>query len=333
MGEMTQTTNINPLLANALAAQAARQNSPTMSLANSQRANLSAQERGNANKDITTMARMVASELGIPESMAYKIMRNLFGSGHRVSTGELNRVLQAYLEDSLSRPNETNKKIFEELRRPETQIKSDKELHDLFRPVIKDLQGKLAETRQQTIRNTAEVFSREDSFVPTNPQVPVTQLVNSPKEFASWLVNNKAAFVMLRSNPELTYLLMALANPNVQKSPVMMSEIAKLITQIIKMKRGRSQIEDFDDNVKESKDRAITQEMAEHEANTVYGLKNAFETQRSASLKDFLLEAERFAEEEIANLWSLTLKREKQLEKQLRENLTKFQRNKQGKPK
>ena len=36
-------------------------------------------------------------------------------------------------------------------------------------------------------------------------------------------------------------------------------------------------------------------------------------------LRDFLLEAERFAEEEIANLWSLTLKKEKEIERKLKE--------------
>jgi hypothetical protein len=264
-------------------------------------------------------------KMGVSEYVAYKIIGNLMATGQATSFTEMQNFLREYLQGGAPI---ISQETLEQLRKPEIQSKSGKELDALFKPVIRDIKDRFVETRQQNVRNTAEVFSREDKFVSANPQASVTQLVNSPKEFASWLVNNKAAFIMLKANPELTYLLMTLANPNIQKSPVLLSEIAKMITQVIKMKRGKSQIEVVDDVVKETMDKLVTQEMAEHEASIVNTLKNVFDSVKSASVRDFMLEAERFAEEEIANLWSLTLKKEKQIEKQLQENITKFKRTK-----
>ena len=45
-------------------------------------------------------------------------------------------------------------------------------------------------------------------------------------------------------------------------------------------------------------------------------------------LRDFLIEAERFAEEEVANLWSLTLKKEKELEKKVKQGINKLRKQK-----
>lgn len=309
MGEMTQNKNINPLLANALAVSGAR----------------AALNRSPNTNQLNILVKSLASKMMVSEYVAARIISNLMATGQAISFTEMQKFLQEYFQDSTPLANQ---ETLERLRKPEIQSKSDKELEALSKPVVREMRDRLVENREQNIRNTAQVFSREDSFVPANQHVPVTQLVNSPKEFASWLVNNKAAFVMLKANPELTYLLMALANPNIQKSPILLSEIAKMMTQIIKMKRGRSQVEDFDDNVKESRDKAITQEMMEHEAGIVNSLKNVFDSIKPASVRDFMLEAERFAEEEIANWWSLTLKKEKQVGKQLQDNLTKFKRNK-----
>ncbi len=333
MSDLTQNTNINPLLANVLAAQAVRRDTgnTVMSLASSQRGYADARADSlpgslKAN-ELNSLVKSLAAKMMISEYVAYRILGNLMATGQSLSFSEMQSFLQQYLQDGAP---VINQETLEQLRGPEVQSKSDKELDALFKPVVREMKDRLVETREQNIRNTAQVFSRQDEFVPANPQVPVTQLVNSPKEFASWLVNNKAAFVMLKANPELTYLLMALANPNVQKSPILLSEIAKMITQLIKMKRGKSQVEVVDDVVKEAMDKAITQEMAEHEAGIVNTLKNVFESMKPASVRDFMLEAERFAEEEIANWWSLTLKKEKQIGKQLQANLTKFKRNKSG---
>lgn len=329
MSELTQNTNINPLLANALAAQASRRDATNtaMSLASSQRGSANARADfipGSLKaNELNSLVKLFAAKMQVSEYVAYRIIGNLMATGKAASFTEMQNFLQEYFQDGAPL---INQETLEQLRKPDVQSKSDKEIEALSRPVIREMKDRLVETREHNIRNTAEVFSRQDSFVPANPQVPVTQLVNSPKEFASWLVNNKAAFIMLKANPELTYLLMALANPNVQKSPILLSEIAKMITQLIKMKRGRSQVEDFDDNVKESRDKAVTQEMMEHEAGIVNTLKNVFDSIKPASVRDFMLEAERFAEEEIANWWSLTLKKEKQIGKQLQDNLTKFKR-------
>jgi hypothetical protein len=323
VSELTSNTNINPLLANALAAQSARRD--TKSMVNSVGSYAGSREGLPNATELNSLVKSLAMKMGVSEYVAYKIIGNLMATGQATSFTEMQNFLREYLQGGAPI---ISQETLEQLRKPEIQSKSGKELDALFKPVIRDIKDRFVETRQQNVRNTAEVFSREDKFVSANPQASVTQLVNSPKEFASWLVNNKAAFIMLKANPELTYLLMTLANPNIQKSPVLLSEIAKMITQVIKMKRGKSQIEVVDDVVKETMDKLVTQEMAEHEASIVNTLKNVFDSVKSASVRDFMLEAERFAEEEIANLWSLTLKKEKQIEKQLQENITKFKRTK-----
>jgi hypothetical protein len=151
--------------------------------------------------------------------------------------------------------------------------------------------------------------------------------VTSPKEFASWLVNNKAAFISMRANPMVTNLLIALQNPQIQQSPVMIAEIAKLLAQLVKLKQG-SKVGEYNDSerVDEDRDKEDNLEVSDHEHHVVGHIRETIENVAITPLRDFLIEAERFAEEEVANLWSLTLKKEKELEKKVKASLKKFKK-------
>lgn len=269
-------------------------------------------------KEVSVLARFLASRLQVPEFMAFAMLRKFVGTGQASSFTELKNFFREFVgAGGAEEMYQGFKNIFESLQRPEVQNKPDYELEQIFRPVVKHLQEQFAQFRETNNRGNLERFSKQqfEAIGLTRPQL--TQLVSSPQAFASWLVNNKAAFLMLKTNPQLIQLLMALNNPNLAKSPVLLQEIYKMITQVIKLKRGRSQVEDFDDAVKENLNVAANKEAAEHEASIVHSLRQVTEQAPLGPLKDFLLEAERFAEEEIANMWSLALRKEKELEKKL----------------
>lgn len=277
-------------------------------------------------KDLGLLARFLSSRLSIPEFMAFKMIRIFAGTGQATSFTDLKNFFVELFKDGNKLNTKENDRLFEQLRQPETQKKSDQELQPLFKPLIKDLKDLFINFREQNIRHKAEVFSKEPNQSTVRP--PTSNLVSSPQAFASWLVNNRAAFLMLKTNPELVNLLLALNNPNVAKSPVLLQEIYKMITQLIRLKRGRSQIEDFDDSVKDNLNSAANREVTEHEANIVHSLRQAVEQMPLKQFSNFLIEAERFAEEEIANMWSLALKKEKELQKKLGDGVKKLQKKK-----
>lgn len=316
MSELTQNPNI--------AAHQTEFNNPSSNLARARFAragtiNNSGNLSGNiGDKDLGILARYLASRLNVPEFMAFKMIRKFVGTGQASSLTDIkNFFLDFAKSGALERTQEQNPKAFQQLRHTETQSKTGTELEAIFKPIVKDLGDEFVSYKNQTTRNKVELVSKGllDTHVTTKPQL--NNLVTSPQAFASWLVNNRAAFLMLKSNPQLVQLLMAINNPNIAKSPVLLQEIYKMITQIIKIKRGRSQVEDVDDVVKDNQNQAASKEASEHEANIVHQLKHVIEQMPIKSLRDFLLEAERFAEEEVANMWSLALKKEKELERKL----------------
>ncbi|MBT6842666.1 MAG: hypothetical protein HOA17_02575 [Candidatus Melainabacteria bacterium] len=316
MSELTQNPNI--------AALKTELNNPSSNLAQARfaRAGIKANAEnlsGNiSDKDLGVLARFLASRLNVSEFMAFKMIRKFVGTGQASSLTDIKNFFLDFVKSGASeRTQEQNAKAFEQLRRPETQSKTGSELEATFKPIVKDLGDEFVAYRQQATRNQANLVSKglANTHVTTKPQL--SNLITSPQAFASWLVNNRAAFLMLKSNPKLVQLLMAINNPNIAKSPVLLQEIYKMITQVIKLKRGKSQIDDIDEVTKENLDHAASMEASEHEANIVHQLKHVIEQMPIKSLRDFLLEAERFAEEEVANMWSLALKKEKELERKL----------------
>lgn len=165
-------------------------------------------------------------------------------------------------------------------------------------------------------------------------QQALSQLVSSPQTFASWLVGNKTAFASLKGNPKLTYLLMALANNKIPMSPALMARLVELLGQAMKLKQGKGGISKVEDDEGDERTHDAIQEAIDHEHTVVDGVKNVINDIPVKPLRDFLIEAERFAEEEVANMWSIALKKERELEKQVLKQIYNFMhpKAKQQKP-
>jgi hypothetical protein len=284
-------------------------------------------------RDLMPLIKLVASQMGVSEMVASRLVRKLLASGQAGTLSEMKNFLTQYLQNN--QENDVKKStLFDELRSRTANANTDKQLEAAFKPLIKEVNDKFIQTQDQSSRTAkALFFSRDGATGPgSSLPIPVTQLVSSPKEFASWLVNNKSAFISMRANPAVTNLLIALQNPQIQQSPVMLAEIAKLIAQLIKLKQG-SKISEYNDSEKvdEERDKEYNLETSDHEHHVVSNVRETIENVAITPLRDFLIEAERFAEEEVANLWSLTLKKEKELEKKVKQGLDKLKRHKNNK--
>ena len=276
-------------------------------------------------RDLDPLIKLISSRLGVSESTAFSVLRKFMGTANANTFSDIQEFMTKFLEQGNPRQiNELANDLQNLQNDPKTQAQN-------YKPIISRLQYALAQNKtpvnpQQIADQDRFVASSQAKAANTNPS---TQLVQSPKLFASWLVNNKAAFLTLRSNPTTTNLLLALQNPEINKSPMMLSQIAILISQLLKLKAGKSLTEDVDEVKKGELGERSRAESADHEANIVNYVKASAATTKVTALRDFLLEAERFAEEEIANIWSLTLKKEKELEKKLKAGFEKFN-NSQG---
>lgn len=276
-------------------------------------------------QDIGPLVKQLADQLKIPELTAFKLIRKFMGTGQAGSLSELKGFLTEFLKDPATEAA-SKSKYYLALRQAKVDGKTDAELEKTFRPIIRDLQDKFVQ--QQLVRQKFQTNRPgHDSFVSIKRQPPprnlnqndlthLTKLVSSPKEFASWLVNNKAAFIALKANPAVTNIVIAMQNPQLQESPALLTQLVNLLVQVLKLKAGRSPARDIDEKKKFERDQETMQEIQEHDSNIVNSVKETVETVAINPLREFLIEAERFAEEEVANLWSLTLKNEKELEKQ-----------------
>ncbi|MEY3369570.1 MAG: hypothetical protein RLZZ361_240 [Cyanobacteriota bacterium] len=281
-------------------------------------------------RDLTPMIKLVASRMGVSEMVASRLIRKLLSSGQLGSISDMKNFLVQYLQSN--QENDIKKSsLFDELRARSASANTEKQLESAFRPIIKEMNDKFIQTQDQTTRTAKALFFSRDGAqgVGASLPIPVTPLVTSPKEFASWLVNNKSAFISMRANPAVTNLLIALQNPQIQQSPIMIAEIAKLLAQLIKLKQG-SKVSEFSDSEKMDEERNKEYNLAasDHEHHVVSNIRETIENVAITPLRDFLIEAERFAEEEVANLWSLTLKKEKELEKKVKQGINKLRKQK-----
>lgn len=303
---------------------------PRVQIANSKNLNLVDVKANDANADLfqkksgftseqslSTLARALASRQGIPESVALRVVRKFITSGGIPNLKAMEEFVakQVYGEPAKAKPADTKGNAAEQLSQAQKQTQQNASL----RPLLKELKLNLNRGRNEEVRKEVEnLFSRSSNQnlqqIP-NSRIPVTTLVSSPKEFASWLVNNRAAFVALRTMPEVTNLLAAMQNPLLQQSPILLSQLSMLVAQILRLKLGKTVIDEIDD---EERRQAVLTELAHKEHERVSGVTGVAETTEVNPLKDFLLEAERFAEEEVANLWSLALKKEREFEKTLK---------------
>lgn len=303
--------------------------SDNLSINNTNQINLSnlSTTRGSfvPNQDISALAEVLARKLGIPETVAFRVVRKF------LTTGTVPN-LKA-LEDYISKSGEF-KVLAGKIKQPEQKrqnqnliAKADdnNEAQVSLRPILKEIKVNLNRGQQAEIRNEVDkLFTKKEGLPQIDAaKIPVTKLVSSPQAFASWLVNNKAAFIALKSTPQAAYLLTAINNPILMQSPMMVSEISKLIAQLFKLKLGKQYSEALEDRVIEEREQELLAAAAHDRHSVVSDLGGTAETIEISAMKNFLLEAERFAEEEVANLWSLVLKKEREIGEKLKKGLKK----------
>ncbi len=267
--------------------------------------------------------RTLSNQLGIGASAARKILEWMATTGKiasyadfKVLMSDEGQLLAQARVNQAPRPDEFKARPI--VNTANEEIIANRNTTNIYRASLnKDIQGDFAPRPTKTAAEKPEA-------IPLERQI-LSQLITSPKAFASWLVNNRTAFIILRTDPALAYTLAALANPRVQMSPLMLAELAKLLAQMIKLKQGKSVTESVDDVAAEDREQDVL--LAENDRGTsvVGGVRNAVSGSPVAPLKDFLLEAERFAEEEIANLWSLTLRKEKEVGQEVMARFAKLQ--------
>ncbi len=261
-------------------------------------------------KQLGDVLRLISSQLGISAPAARKLLSMMATSGKVTSYADL-KAFMLEQEPAAQRP----------AQRPETlkaQVSQTDEIANrnsanLYRAALRP---KMQMSNDFAPQSTNNKEAKIPEKIPGERQI-LSELVTSPKTFASWLVNNKAAFVVLQTNPKLTYLLSSLANPNLQMSPLMLASLAALLAQLAKLKLGKSSTESIDDVELEERGQELLVDEADRSNSLVGGVRDAISSLPIAPLKDFLLEAERFAEEEIANRWSLSLKKDKAVEKKI----------------
>lgn len=266
-------------------------------------------------QSLIKLAKALASRQGIPESVALRVVRKFISSGGLPNLKAMEEFVAKQINGESPKAAPAKGNTAEQLSEAQKQTQQNASL----RPLLKELKLNLNRGRNEEVRKEVEnLFTRNSNQnlqqIP-NSRIPVTTLVSSPKEFASWLVNNRTAFVALRTMPEVTNLLAAIQNPLLQQSPIVLAELSMLIAQILRLKLGKQAIDEIDDDERRQ---AILTDLAHREHERVSGVTGVAEPTEINPLKDFLLEAERFAEEEVANLWSLALKKEREFEKTLK---------------
>jgi hypothetical protein len=325
--QMNEINPINNLNAANLNSVQARSSANNLSQARSNKPNSFQMLSGGtlSSQEIEPLVKLLASKLQISELMAYKMIRKFMGTGQANTLNEMKDFLVDFTKAPSDYITANKQPVVKQLQ--ELNQKTDaSEINRGFEKITKDLKDIFVQDK--LLKDRAGGSKLMDSQQIMKFEKALTELVKSPKEFASWLVNNKAAFIALRSNPQVVNILAAMNNPQIQQSPTLMAHLVALLVQILKLKAGKSTTEDIDEKAKADRDQAAAMESSDHEANIVNTIKQTIETIPITPIREFLIEAERFAEEEVANLWSITLKKERDLEKKLSKGLEKFKKNK-----
>jgi hypothetical protein len=151
--------------------------------------------------------------------------------------------------------------------------------------------------------------------------------VLSNKDFASWLLSSPPALASMMTKRDYTNMLSAMMNKNIldRSSPLFLAQMGSLVAQLLKLKQGKvnstagmEEEQKLEDTVQEDKISS-----AEHTHSIVDSVRNVINTIPINSVKDFLLEAERFVEEEIALFYSIQKSIEKEILNQVKKKVKK----------
>ncbi|NQY81201.1 MAG: hypothetical protein HRT47_12915 [Candidatus Caenarcaniphilales bacterium] len=265
-----------------------------------------------------------SSRLMVSSSTLSITLRNIFKyhPNYRFTYDELfNMLLKALDTQNLANPKaniENERAIRKPIATDDKALAGKVELVDRF-----------SSAKKTPVTNTGfdESALKDDlkavSYLGNNPQY--LKQIQSNKDFASWLLNNPAALGSMLSKPKFTSFFISAFNPRMleKMSPVFFSQIASLIGQLLKLRQGKASgtsmgIEE-EDHLEDAR-KSSEVENDNHHHNIVDEVKNVINTIPIKSVKDFLLEAERFVEEEIAMFYSIQKHLEKEILKQINKN-------------
>jgi len=230
-----------------------------------------------------------------------------------------------YVLDAMNSKNLLNKPLLYDENALKAFDKGNRGDEYLRQPIYKDFSREInlvsaAATGRESVKSPKILPSQERTnfdFMSKN--------VLSNKNFASWLLASPPALASMMTKRDYTNMLSAMMNKNIldKSSPLFIAQMGSLVAQVLKMKQGKTNttagIEE------ERKLEEITQEdkvsSAEHTHSIVDSVKDVINTIPIKSVKDFLLEAERFVEEEIALFYSIQKSIEREILNQVKKKV------------
>jgi hypothetical protein len=232
-----------------------------------------------------------------------------------------------YVLDAMNSKNLLNKPLLDESVRVNSVdkgLRSDEYSHQ---PIYKDFSREInlvsaAGAGREQLRFPKALIPEERINFDS-----MSKNVLSNKNFASWLLASPPALASMMTKRDYTNMLSAMMNKNVldKSSPLFIAQMGSLVAQLLKLKQGKTNttagIEE------ERKLEEIVQEdkvsSAEHTHSIVDSVKDVINTIPIKSVKDFLLEAERFVEEEIALFYSIQKSIEREILNQVKKKVKK----------
>jgi hypothetical protein len=232
-----------------------------------------------------------------------------------------------YVLDAMNTKNLLNKPLLDEGVRIKPAEKGPRPDEYSHQPIYKDFSREInlvsaAGTARDQLRLPKALIPEDRINFDS-----MSKNVLSNKNFASWLLASPPALASMMTKTDYTNMLSAMMNKNVldKSSPLFIAQMGSLVAQLLKLKQGKTNttagIEE------ERKLEEIVQEdkvsSAEHTHSIVDSVKDVINTIPIKSVKDFLLEAERFVEEEIALFYSIQKSIEREILNQVKKKVKK----------
>jgi hypothetical protein len=232
-----------------------------------------------------------------------------------------------YVLDAVNNKNLLNKPLLDESTRikpAEKGVRFDEYSHQ---PIYKDFSR---EINLVSAANVGRDNLKSPKALPAQERTNFANMsrnVLSNKDFASWLLASPPALASMMTKRDYTNMLSAMMNKNIldKSSPLFIAQMGSLVAQLLKLKQGKTNttagIEEertLEEIVQEDKVSS-----AEHTHTIVDSVKDVINTIPIKSVKDFLLEAERFVEEEIALFYSIQKSIEREILNQVKKKVKK----------
>jgi|694.fasta_scaffold00001_68 hypothetical protein len=232
-----------------------------------------------------------------------------------------------YVLDAINSKNLLNKPLLDESARIKTAergVRFDEYSHQ---PIYKDFSR---EINLVSAANVGRDNLKSPKALPAQERTDFANMsrnVLSNKDFASWLLASPPALASMMTKRDYTNMLSAMMNTNIldKSSPLFIAQMGSLVAQLLKLKQGKTNttagIEEertLEEIVQEDKVSS-----AEHTHSIVDSVKDVINTIPIKSVKDFLLEAERFVEEEIALFYSIQKSIEREILNQVKKKVKK----------